>query len=93
MKQERKHKKERTTTKKPQRLSEGKITVIISEKAHGFVFIQAIPESESLVQQPLSCQLGPRSLTATCASSTSSGLLMKAEKHSTVKSGPTRHYA
>ena len=78
--------------KNSKRLTEGKIKVIRSEKAYDLVFIRAIPKSESLVQQPLSYQLRPRSLIATCVSLTFSGLLMKAEKHSTLKSGPTRHY-
>ena len=46
---------------KNQWLTEGKIKVMRSEKAHGLVFITAIPESEGLVQQPLSYQLRPRS--------------------------------
>ena len=58
-----------------------------NEKTRGLVFIRAIPEYGSLVQQPLSYQLWPRSFIATCVSSAFSGLLMKAVKHSTIKSG------
>ena len=43
----------RNTTKAPQRLNEGKIKIIRSEKEHGLVFIEAIREAESIVQQPL----------------------------------------
>ena len=72
--------------------NEGMIKVIRSEKAHSLVFIWAILESESLVQQPLSYQLWPCSLIAMSVSLTFSGLLMKAEKHSIIKSEHTRHY-
>ena len=67
-------------TNNPYWLTEGKIKVIRSEKAHSLVFIQAILESESLVQRALSYQLWPHSLIATCVFLTFSGLLMKAEK-------------
>ena len=76
----------------PQRLTEGKIKIIRSEKAHGLVFIEAIHESESKVLQPLSYQPRPRYLITTCVSLTFSGLLVKAEKHSTIKSESIRHH-
>ena len=63
-----------------------------SEKPHGLVFIEAIMESESIVHQPLSYLLQPRTLIASCVSLTFSGPLMKAQQHSTIKPGPTRHY-
>ena len=66
--------------------------IIRTEKAHGLVLIEANLESESIVKQPLSCLRQPRTLTARRVSLAFSGPLLKAEKHSTIKSGPTRHY-
>ena len=78
----------------PQRLTEDKIKIVRSEKAHGLVFIEAILGSESEVLQPLSYQPRPRYLITTCVSLVylSTGLLVKAEKHSTIKSGSISHY-
>ena len=46
-------KRTRNTTKTYSWLAEGKTKTIRSEKAHCLVFIEAIIESESIVQQPM----------------------------------------